>query len=177
MPQHVVSAARAFLFGKLPAHGDFVARGLASGERDALDTWLSAEMAAARADGGSAFEDAFDAAPVWRFATADGAAWRAGALAPSVDAVGRRFPLLFGWTDIASEAVGEAAIAAEHALFNAISEGWDADRLVNLEPPCAGADESASSREGWWTDTGDIAFTDPHPAGLLRAMLATAIAA
>ncbi len=165
----------AFLFGKLPAHGDFIARGLALGERDALDMWLSAEMTTVRDN--AAFEDAFDAAPVWRFAFTDGSAWRAGVLAPSVDAVGRRFPLLFGWTDLTTNAVDVGVALAEASLFSAISEGWDADRLAALDPPPPGADDLAQPREGWWTDTRGIAFTDLHPTNLLRAMLGTKVPA
>lgn len=168
------------LFGKLPAHGDFVARGMASSERDALDMWLSAEMAGARADAGAGFEDAFDAAPVWRFALPDGAAWRAGALAPSIDAAGRRFPLLFGWAGLPINAAGAAAGFADASLFGAISEGWDADRLASLDAPLAAnpaTPRPADPRKGWWTDTGDVAFTDSHPQGLLRVMLASAVAA
>ena len=70
----------AFLFGKMPSHGDFVARGLAAEERDSLDAWLSAELADARAALGERFEERFDSAPPWRFAwPADG--WTAPEIA------------------------------------------------------------------------------------------------
>lgn len=161
----------AFLFGKLPVHGDFVARHLGADEREALDMWLSAEMAAARAEAGMRFDGLFDAAPVWQFALPDASAWRVGALAPSVDAVGRRFPLMLGWTNVDEASAGAAADFAETTLFSAISEGWNVDRLAVLEPPPA-YDPSAP-RTGWWTDASAATFTNAHPTGLLRAMLAT----
>ena len=55
------------MIGKLPGHGDFVARGVGSGERQQIDEWLAASMAAAREELGDKFEAAFDIAPPWRF--------------------------------------------------------------------------------------------------------------
>ena len=51
----------AWLFGKMPAHGDFVSRGLGPTMRDRLDLWLSAEMDVARAEFGDEFEPRYDA--------------------------------------------------------------------------------------------------------------------
>ena len=45
------------LFGKLPAHGDFVARGIDAAGRAELDDWLSASLADARAALGEAFAE------------------------------------------------------------------------------------------------------------------------
>jgi type VI secretion system protein ImpM len=79
------------VFGKLPVMGDFLDRGL---PRDAVDrwhAWLVAGLASARAELGARFEPAYMAAPVWRF-VAPGLGLT-GVLLPSVDAVGRQFPL------------------------------------------------------------------------------------
>src|ERR1700744_5108989 len=87
-----------FLFGKLPAHGDFVSRGLTAPEVEAWDGWASQAMEALR-DASPAFEQAHDATPPWRFVAGPsrlGPGWRAGALAPSIDAVGRRFVVVLG---------------------------------------------------------------------------------
>ena len=80
-----------WLFGKLPVLGDFVARGLDGQMRDALDHWLSADLAAARDRFGDEFEPRYDAAPPWRFIDCDpDGGWSGGALCASVDRAGRR---------------------------------------------------------------------------------------
>jgi type VI secretion system ImpM family protein len=88
-----------FLFGKAPAHGDFVCRGLAEAERAAWDAWCSAEIATARARLGEGFEQAHVRAPPWSFVlppvSAD-MAWMAGCVTPSCDRVGRPFLLALG---------------------------------------------------------------------------------
>ena len=98
-----MSEARIILFGKLPSHGDFVARGLAAPAQAAWDGWLSEGVAAARQALGERFDEAYEAAPPWRFVGGPGAfgdGWRAGAFAASVDAVGRRFPILIAVEDL-----------------------------------------------------------------------------
>ena len=46
---------RPFLFGKLPAHGDFVARGLTPDAQAAWDDWASAGLERAMSELGEAF--------------------------------------------------------------------------------------------------------------------------
>lgn len=164
----------AFLFGKLPSHGDFVARGLEVGERESLDQWLAGELADARAALGEEFEERFDSAPPWRFAWT-GEEWTAGALASSVDSVGRRFPLLVGRRGLAAGSVEAAAEVCEQAIYDAFEAGWDADRLVGA----LGAAEPQSSEggrvEGWWTLGGEdfppANVAGARPAGLMQAVL------
>lgn len=151
------------LFGKLPAHGDFVSRGLAAEERDALDAWLSASLDDARKRCGDAFEMLFDAAPAWRFVDGE----RAGALAASMDKAGRRFPL---WLAVE----GGGCAGCEDLLYRALAEGWDADallaRAVALPP-----DAASRAREGWWLEDAAGAVVahspNPRPADLLHTML------
>lgn len=165
----------ALLFGKMPSHGDFVARGLDGQERDSLDRWLSAEMADARTAFGEEFEERYDAAPPWRFAW-DGQSWTAGALINSIDSAGRRFPLLVACRGVEIAAIESAAEVCENALYDAFAGGWSADELasavVSRNPPRADADEAL---EGWWTLGGE-AFAPASkpgrtPSGLIRAML------
>ena len=85
------------LLGKLPSHGDFLRRGVASELAAPLDAWLAAAVAASRETLGAGWLDAYLTAPVWRFALAAGtcgSATAAGIWLPSVDRVGRYFPLL-----------------------------------------------------------------------------------
>ena len=84
------------LFGKLPARGDFVRAGLPGDFVAAWDHWLEEVIGATRARLGAAWLPAFLEAPVWRFALAPGlcgAASVSGLWLPSVDRVGRYYPL------------------------------------------------------------------------------------
>lgn len=165
-----------FLFGKLPAHGDFVSRGLAAAERDGIDDWLSAELASSREELGGAFEDRFDSAPPWRFAWLDEAGWTAGATAPSMDSVGRRFPILVARKGLSSEDAPAAAGMCEDAIYAALSDGWDADRLVReSERPLSSDPDEGVSRDCWWT-LGGIDFDEARlegrrPRNLMLTML------
>ena len=78
----------AWLFGKLPSHGDFVTRGLSPAERDQLDRWLSDEMEQARDMLGEQFAARFDETPPVLFAHPCEAGWEGGALCPSIDSAG-----------------------------------------------------------------------------------------
>lgn len=93
------SPAEAFTvgwYGKIPGTGDFVARRVPAAFRDPWDRWLQGAIDASRQRLGSGWRDAFLSMPVWRFVLGPGVlganAW-AGLMAPSVDAVGRYFPL------------------------------------------------------------------------------------
>jgi type VI secretion system protein ImpM len=83
-------------FGKLPTSGDFVTRRVHPSFIEPWDTWLNAMLAGSRERLGAGWREAFLSAPVWRFVLAPGVigpdGW-AGAIAPSVDSVGRYFPL------------------------------------------------------------------------------------
>jgi type VI secretion system protein ImpM len=133
------SAAVAGVFGKLPAHGDFVRRLLPGRFVDPWDHWLSAGMQA----GADALEDgwpaAWEGALPFRFRLAPGAcgsAAVAGVAFPSMDMVGRRFPLtLAALLPDGGEAGPDWYAAAEAAGARAIAEGLDADALAALLPP------------------------------------------
>ena len=166
----------AFLFGKLPAHGDFVARGLEPDAREALDLWLADSLAAAREMLGEAFDDLYEEAPPWRFAAAGVDGWTAGAMALSVDGVGRRYPILLALDGLANGQVETAADACENLLYDALGEGWDADRLhaaaLAVTPD---ATVAWQGDEGWWT-LGAERFNEAYllgarPAGLIAAVL------
>lgn len=174
MPGLAVSAPSPgpVLFGKLPSHGDFVARGLDASARQAWDAWASAGLDEARAAlGEAAFEAAHDIAPPWRLVSGPGRfgpGWRAGVLAPSVDAAGRRFVVMLALEPL-SEAVaaaqGEAiAEALEGLLWDGFAGGWDADRFVQAAgraaaAAVAGAEAPGRLQERWWTAGGP-----DHPA-------------
>jgi type VI secretion system protein ImpM len=153
--------------GKLPARGDFVGAGLDRAWVAALDTCVSAGMAEAMARSGDDWTGIWLAAPVWRFALAEPAAL--GVWIPSVDRVGRFYPLMIvamlpgavpdamarhggGWLDAAEDA-GRAALAddlAPEALRAGIPPAPDLEAS-----PDAGLPPGVAPRPGaslWWTE-------------------------
>ncbi|HEU0044795.1 type VI secretion system-associated protein TagF [Sphingomonas sp.] len=164
------------VFGKLPAHGDFIARGIAPDAREALDQWLAASLADARAAFGDAFDAHYEQAPPWRFAWAEGARWTAGAMALSVDAVGRRYPILVALDGLPGEAVEGAADAAENLLYDALEGGWDADRLhAAATGITVKGGEVWQGGDGWWTLGGErfpeTGLVGARPDRLMTTML------
>jgi len=85
-------------YGKLPTLGDFASRRLEGSFIEPWDLWLGEGLAAQREILGPGWLDAYLGSPVWRFVLMPGvlageAAPLAGVLMPSVDKVGRYFPL------------------------------------------------------------------------------------
>ena len=83
-------------FGKLPILGDFASRRLPEAFIKPWDDWLQASLAASRQAIGERWLDLYLTFPVWRFVVPAGliadSCW-IGVLLPSVDRVGRCFPL------------------------------------------------------------------------------------
>lgn len=83
------------LYGKLPAHGDFVQRNLPTVFVQEWDQWLQHLVAGAREKIGEAWLEIYLTSPIWRFVLSHGVIdthhW-AGIVLPSVDQVGRYFP-------------------------------------------------------------------------------------
>jgi type VI secretion system protein ImpM len=86
-------------FGKVSTLGDFVSRGLPDGLVAAWDAWLQQCIQASRAQLGEQWLQHYLTSPVWRFAIAPGVLGPeglGGVMMPSVDRVGRYFPLMIG---------------------------------------------------------------------------------
>lgn len=83
-------------YGKLPSLGDFANRRLPADFVRTWDTWLQERIPTARATFGEGWLDSYLTAPIWRFLALPGLVsengW-AGVMMPSVDRVGRHFPL------------------------------------------------------------------------------------
>lgn len=83
-------------YGKFPSLGDFVTRRLPAQFVQPWDLWLRESLAASREQLGQDWLDHYLTSPLWRFALSPGIAGQtgwAGVLMPSVDRVGRYFPL------------------------------------------------------------------------------------
>lgn len=86
---------RCGIYGKLPAKRDFVALSAPREFLGVWEAWLQGGVSASRQKLGSGWQTAFLRAPIWRFwlgAEVCGATVM-GAFMPSVDGVGRYFPL------------------------------------------------------------------------------------
>jgi type VI secretion system protein ImpM len=83
-------------FGKLPSHGDFVSRRLSRDFLDIWDNWLQRAIAESKASLGDDWLEIYLTSPIWRFALMPGICGTdayLGLVMPSIDRVGRYFPL------------------------------------------------------------------------------------
>ncbi|SFH80005.1 type VI secretion system-associated protein TagF [Albimonas pacifica] len=100
-------------YGKAPGRGDFFRRGLTPGFVAAWDAWMQALIRTGRDALGEGWRAAYFSAPVRRFALSPGLCGPRGAVGvmmPSVDRVGRQFPLcLAAETDASAPAAWQAA--------------------------------------------------------------------
>lgn len=161
----VESAARPGFFGKLPARGDFVGRGLSAVTVAALDDWASRSLAAARAHLAEEWSLVWQAAPVWHFNLPPGQCGPcglAGLVYPSMDKVGRQFPLIAaseipssgaGLDDADAEAAYHDALedVCRHALAQALAPDTVFAQLSSIPVP----DLAVPTLGQWWAMTGD----------------------
>jgi len=84
------------LYGKLPAYGDFIFRNLHSGFINPWDEWLQHFISGSQEQIGEDWLNIYLTSPIWRFILSPGVidnnVW-AGLMMPSVDRVGRYFPI------------------------------------------------------------------------------------
>ena len=154
MPAAAVAPASAApgFYGKLPARGDFVGRRLARGFVDAWDSWLQHAILASRTELGNGWLGLYLSSPIWRFALsplACGPEAVAGVMIPSVDSVGRYFPLMIGSAVGADIDVEELVTgsddwyaAIETRILSTLEEGFAFESLevsLPVEPAQAGA--------------------------------------
>jgi type VI secretion system protein ImpM len=116
-------------FGKMPNLGDFASRRLPDAFVRRWDRWLQRGLASARSELGEGWLDAYLVAPIRRFWLAPGvlgAVGWAGLLMPSVDRVGRHFPLT-----IAQPIEPLAAALAARAWFRSLDDA--ARQVLDVE--------------------------------------------
>lgn len=147
-------------YGKLPALGDFASRRLPQPFIDACDAWLARGIEASRAQLGERWLDAYLTGPIWRYAWAPGIVderWWLGVMMPSVDKVGRYFPLLIARDLPALPATGPGLDALQ-AWYGQLA----AAALGSLQPGATlEAFESALARA---TPPGEAAHAVPAAA-------------
>jgi type VI secretion system protein ImpM len=129
--------------GKLPSLGDFASRRLDAGFIEPWDGWLAAGLLALRENRPETWLEEYLGSPSWRFLLMPGVlagdagarAW-AGVLMPSVDRVGRYFPLTLVQPLGAGPASTQQMVALWHWLDrlddlarDALYEDFTAERL------------------------------------------------
>jgi type VI secretion system protein ImpM len=103
-------------YGKLAMLGDFASRRLPQDFIAVCDNWLARGVEASQAQLGTRWMEVYLHGPIWRFAWAPGVAdgqWWLGVMMPSVDKVGRYFPLLIARAAPALPGTGEGLAALE----------------------------------------------------------------
>lgn len=164
-------ALRPGYFGKVPSQGDFVSSGFGKDLTDRLDEWLRLNVRASQEEMGRGWLDAFLVAPVWKFAIAPGVLSpeaMIGVMMPSVDRVGRYFPLVVGarlgqippslanlcalrpWFEQA-EAVARSTLDARFTL--ATLEEQTQSLGSYAIPPVNGVPQETLCASRWWAGT------------------------
>jgi type VI secretion system protein ImpM len=187
VPADAPAAVTAGWYGKVPMLGDFASRRLPPALVPVLDSWLAACQHQARTSLGADFAARHRDAPEWRFSWSPGvvdARWWFGLLVPSVDAVGRPFPLVVARPSgrlPASEAEHDAAARWYDAIARATALALSAgatlesfERGLRLADPWPASCDSGDALRGpappgpghglWWiARTGDAdAPVTPH---------------
>lgn len=128
------------VYGKIPAHGDFIHQNLPQHFLDSWDHWMQQSILASQDSLENAWLEYFLISPVWRFVlpvnAIDDQVW-AGITLPSVDKVGRYYPLTLVAPVSASVGVCEFITYAkswfeslESTAITVLENGLDIDDLM-----------------------------------------------
>lgn len=162
MSDHVIG-----IYGKVPAHGDFIDRSLPSSFINTWDDWLQRSVASSKELLRDAWLDYYLTSPIWRFILSPGtvdAKMRAGVLLPSVDSVGRYFPLTitstlpasvnaFAYLNDQNDWFAQMETAALAALQDMLSVDDLLSRLQALAPPAHAVQQTLHQSDGFITGT------------------------
>lgn len=127
-------------YGKVPCLGDFVRSGLSPQFVSAWDVWMQTLLTTAGEALGDRWQDCYFSAPIWRFAISAGLMGpraAAGVMMPSVDRVGRQYPLCLAaefdapvW--IAYQAMEPVFSSLEEVALAMLEEGASLDFLKDM---------------------------------------------
>jgi len=150
------------LYGKLPAHGDFVRRGWSDVAVARLDEWLADGLVRLRGRAGEeGVAAALQTAPAWIGVVPGGMAGEEAllvALAPSADRVGRLFFLTLGLAGPDGAIAAQGALTPLRAtldalLYDAVAGRLDADAVVARLADLPFASDPVPvgwGQAGWW---------------------------
>lgn len=125
-------------YGKVPTHGDFITRGLPRSFIEPWDIWLQEAILASRQQLGEDWLNHYLTSPLYHFALSPGicgdSGWM-GVLMPSVDRIGRYYPMTIGLMNnaemnpfIAMQKTAWFAQIEEIAL-SCLKDGYDLDEF------------------------------------------------
>lgn len=166
-------------YGKVPCVGDFVRASLSPQFVTTWDSWMQALLTAGREELGDRWQACYLGAPIWRFALSAGMCGPrtvAGIVMPSVDRVGRQFPLCLA---VEFDASAWSAFQTLEPIFAPLEEAAlsmleDSASLADLEqaltqlPPPRAATHPRASRLGSAT----ALLVEGTPAHALSALAA-----
>ncbi len=112
------------IFGKMPAIGDFFSRRLSGAVIEKWDSWLQELVASSKDQLGPNWLDFYLTAPIWRCGISAGLIGErpfAGVMMPSVDRVGRYFPLTI-LSPLAEASIPAALPLEAESWFNGAEE-------------------------------------------------------
>ncbi|NNE52762.1 MAG: type VI secretion system-associated protein TagF [Sulfitobacter sp.] len=118
-------------FGKIPATGDFFRINAPPGFVGPWDEWLQRCIVSGAHTFGEKWDELYMSVPIWRFCLSPGLAGEAkilGVLMPSVDSVGRRFPLT-----LAAALPKEGPLLLDHFLNSDLFARLEEIALATLE--------------------------------------------
>lgn len=174
-PEQMMPADAAGWYGKIPATGDFLGRRLPPEFVGPWDRWLQEGIAHSRSVLGERWLEIFVTFPVWRFVLPPGLlsndGWY-GVMIPSMDRVGRYFPLtvcrrldaaIGSSLLLIEEHLARFADAALLALEDEPAETFDAHVAAALPPqvvdnrPCIALEAfTHGDAQGHWPVTGPL---------------------
>jgi type VI secretion system protein ImpM len=175
-------------FGKVPGHGDFIERGLPQHFISALDDWLRGAISCSKGALGDDWLANYLTCPLWRFGFGEGALdkhqWL-GVLCPSVDSVGRYFPLVIAsrlqqgnifaafqknvrWF----QAVEELAIAV---LENSLTADQIENRLKDMDPIVEDDNKPSKIEQYGWLVNGASAEAYGHLLSMNQTQSAVSV--
>jgi type VI secretion system protein ImpM len=179
-------------YGKLPSHGDFLQRRAPEPFVRVWDEWLQGCIAHSKAQLGGEWLNAYLTSPVWRFFVSEGVAGDAsyaGVLLPSVDRVGRYFPLTIfaqlpaGLPPMAVAIQGRAWLRQIEELALQALEAEDLSIEAFDAKVCATAELLSAIEQYYGTDVGEgfpsqarhwrlpMASVDRMPAALIDPLV------
>jgi type VI secretion system protein ImpM len=184
-----VKREEAGFFGKLPLRGDFINRGLPRTFMDGLDAWLRGAIQVSRERLGEQWLDRYLTSPLWRFALGAGACGDgayAGVLMPSVDRVGRYFPLAIAAPVSQQQGLLSLTAApwyetAEAVALGGLDDGCELEDFIEavraLGLPCEPVTSPPRPRSGlcgsdWYCPLGDLSALSEARDGLADLLLA-----
>lgn len=146
-------------FGKMPSVGDFFRFSVPPGFVTTWDSWIQQGLLDAQVALGGEWDRHYMSAPIWRFCLSSGLAGPQkvlGVLMPSVDRVGRRFPLTL-MASLQTPGPAQLDHFSEEALF------------VRLEDLALDALDDSMTRDLLETRLAEVAPPDMRPNTPLRS--------